>query len=69
MNQNKHQLPKKETPWPLVRKRTIHTERLPLVGEVSANFCGWSVLRCQRNEFSLPLFSVFLIEASIISFK
>jgi hypothetical protein len=24
----------------LVRKRTIPTERLPLVGEVSANFCG-----------------------------
>jgi hypothetical protein len=28
------------TPWPLVRKRTIPTERPPLVGEVSANFCG-----------------------------
>jgi hypothetical protein len=27
------------TPWPLVRKRTIPTERPPLVGEVSANFC------------------------------
>jgi hypothetical protein len=24
----------------LTRKRTIPTERLPLVGEVSANFCG-----------------------------
>jgi hypothetical protein len=24
----------------LVRERTIRTERLPLVGEVSANFCG-----------------------------
>jgi hypothetical protein len=24
----------------LVRERTIPTERLPLVGEVSANFCG-----------------------------
>jgi hypothetical protein len=30
----------KKTPWPLVRKRTIPTERPPLVGEVSANFCG-----------------------------
>jgi hypothetical protein len=28
------------TPWLLVRKRTIPTERPPLVGEVSANFCG-----------------------------
>jgi hypothetical protein len=25
----------------LVRERTIPTERPPLVGEVSANFCGW----------------------------
>jgi hypothetical protein len=24
----------------LVRERTVPTERLPLVGEVSANFCG-----------------------------
>jgi hypothetical protein len=31
---------KKKTPWPLVHKRTIPTERPPLVGEVSANFCG-----------------------------
>jgi hypothetical protein len=28
------------TPWLLVRKRNIPTERPPLVGEVSANFCG-----------------------------
>jgi hypothetical protein len=24
----------KQTPWPLVRKRTISTERPPLVGEI-----------------------------------
>jgi hypothetical protein len=29
-----------ETPWPVVRKRNIPTERPPLVGEVSANFSG-----------------------------
>jgi hypothetical protein len=29
-----------ENPVALVRKRTIQTERLPLVGEVSANFGG-----------------------------
>jgi hypothetical protein len=34
----------------LVRKRTIPTERPPLVGEVSANFSGQRVLRGQRNE-------------------
>jgi hypothetical protein len=38
-----------QTPWPLVRKRTIPTERPPLLGEVSANFCGWRVSRGQRN--------------------
>jgi hypothetical protein len=25
---------KKQPPWPLVRKRTILTDRLPLVGEI-----------------------------------
>jgi hypothetical protein len=30
----------KQTPWPVVRKRTIPTEQPPLVGEVSAKFCG-----------------------------
>jgi hypothetical protein len=30
----------KQTPWPVVRKRTIPTERPPLVGEVNANFSG-----------------------------
>jgi hypothetical protein len=29
-----------KTPWILIRKQTIPTERQPLVGEVSANFCG-----------------------------
>jgi hypothetical protein len=28
------------TPWLVVRKRTIPTERPPLVSEISANFCG-----------------------------
>jgi hypothetical protein len=28
------------TPWLLVRKRIIQTERPPLVGEVIANICG-----------------------------
>jgi hypothetical protein len=29
-----------QTPWPLFRKRTVPTERPPLVFEVSANFLG-----------------------------
>jgi hypothetical protein len=32
----------------VVHKRTIPTERPPLVGEVSANLCGWTVLRGQN---------------------
>jgi hypothetical protein len=28
------------TPWPVVRKRTIPTEGLPLIGKVGANFSG-----------------------------
>jgi hypothetical protein len=40
-NEEPHNLyPSKKNPWLLVRKRTIPTERPPLVGEVSANFCG-----------------------------
>jgi hypothetical protein len=38
----------------LVRELTIPTERQPLVGEVSANFCGQKELRGQRNEFPRP---------------
>jgi hypothetical protein len=43
----------------VVRKRTIPTERPQLVVEVSANLCGYSVLRGQRNEFPRALISVF----------
>jgi hypothetical protein len=43
----------------LFRMRTIPTERPPLVGDVSANFCGQTVLRGQRNDFPRPLISVF----------
>jgi hypothetical protein len=34
--------------------RTIPTERPPLVGEVSANFCGYMVPRGQRDVSLLP---------------
>jgi hypothetical protein len=49
---------KKKNSVAVVRKRTIPTERLPLVGEVSANLCGQRLLRGQRNEFLRPLISV-----------
>jgi hypothetical protein len=48
----------KHSTWPVVRKRTIPTERPPLVGEVSANFCGQRVSRSQRNGSPWPLISV-----------
>jgi hypothetical protein len=38
----------KENSVALVRERTISIERPPLVGEVSANLCGYRVLRGQR---------------------
>jgi hypothetical protein len=38
----------------LARERTISTERPPLVGEVSANFCGQRVSRGQRNGSPRP---------------
>jgi hypothetical protein len=42
-----------------VRERTIPTERPPLVGEVTANFCGWRVPRCQRDRSLRPYFRFF----------
>jgi hypothetical protein len=40
MNEFINILLKSDNSVALVRKRTIPTERPPLVGEVSANFCG-----------------------------
>jgi hypothetical protein len=37
------------------RKRTIPTERPPIVGQISANFCGQRVSHGQRNGFPRPL--------------
>jgi hypothetical protein len=44
----------KESSVALVRERTARTERSPLVGEVSANFCGNRVSLGQRNESPRP---------------
>jgi hypothetical protein len=54
--QNSSSQPKEKTKLRgfLVRKRTITTERPPLVGEVSANFCGYRVSRGQRNGSPRP---------------
>jgi hypothetical protein len=42
-----------------VRDRIMPTERPPLVGEVSANFCGYRVSRGQRERIATALFSAF----------
>jgi hypothetical protein len=55
----------------LVREPTIPTEQPPLVGEVSAKFCGERASRGQSNGFPRSLISVFQTGAATtsISFK
>jgi hypothetical protein len=44
-----HKTKQKKNSMVWVRERTIPTERPPLVGEVTASFCGWRVPRGQRD--------------------
>jgi hypothetical protein len=53
------QIKQKTNSVALVRKRTIPTERPPLVEEVSTNFREYSVSRGQLNGSQRPLISVF----------
>jgi hypothetical protein len=50
--------PKKINSVVLVRERTKPTERPPLVGEVSANFCGYRVSRGRREGSLRPYSSL-----------
>jgi hypothetical protein len=59
LNNSKKKKERKKNSVAVVRKRTIPTERPPFFGEVSANLCGYRVLRGERNEFPRPLISVF----------
>jgi hypothetical protein len=43
----------------LVRKRTIPTERPPLVDEVAANFCGYSGVTWSARRIPTAVISVF----------
>jgi hypothetical protein len=43
VHEDLHKLITNNNSVPLVRERTIPTKRPPLVGEVSANFCGLRV--------------------------
>jgi hypothetical protein len=51
-----------------VREQTIPTERPPLVGEVSANFCGYWVPRDQRDG-SLRPYSRFSRQEPLLSYQ
>jgi hypothetical protein len=53
----------------LVCERSISTERPPLVGEVSANSCGFSVLRDHRDGSPTAVFLVFYTGAATFSSK
>jgi hypothetical protein len=53
----------------LVRKRTIPTERPPLVGEVSANFLRIQGVAWSAQRILPAVNSVFLTEAATFSFK
>jgi hypothetical protein len=50
------------------RERTIPTERPPIVGEVSTNFCGEGVAWSARQN-PTAVFSVFQTRAATFSFK
>jgi hypothetical protein len=50
-----HCTKQKPKPMIFVHKWTILIEWLPIVGEVSANFCGYRVLHGQRNRSPRPL--------------
>jgi hypothetical protein len=52
-----------------VRKQFIVTERQSLVGEVSANICGWRVPRGERDGFLRPYSLFFYTEAATIYSK
>jgi hypothetical protein len=46
----------------LILKRTMPTERLPLLGKVSANFCGLRVSHGQRNGSLRPYSRISKLE-------
>jgi hypothetical protein len=52
-----------------VRERTISTERPPIVGEVSANFCGYTVSRGLRYGSPTAVFSPFYTGIATFSSK
>jgi hypothetical protein len=61
---------KKQTPWPLVRKRTIPTERPPLVGEIQCQILWMEGCRLVSSGGSLTAVNLsFLDRSRHFSFK
>jgi hypothetical protein len=60
----------KQTPWPLVRERTILTERPPLVDEILVStFVDRGVSRGQRGGSPTVVNLSFLVRSRYFSFK
>jgi hypothetical protein len=61
---------KNQTPWPLVRERTIPTDRPPLVDEILVStFVDRGVSRGQRGESPTVVNLSFLDRSRYFSFK
>jgi hypothetical protein len=59
----------KQTPWPLVRERTIPTDRPPLVDEMLSTFVDRGVSRGQRGGSPTVVNVSFLDRSRYFSFK
>jgi hypothetical protein len=60
----------KQTPWPLVRKRTIPTDDRHMLAKFSANFCLWSSggtswLQTQRSRVRFPALQIFWVAVGL----
>jgi hypothetical protein len=68
LKRNGNYMYKTQTPWPLVRKGTIPTERSPLVDEIIANFVD-RLSRGQRGGFPTAVNLSFLDRSRYFTFK
>jgi hypothetical protein len=58
-----------QSPWPLVRKPNIPTDRRHLSPNISANFCGWRVVAWLARRNPHGSYSSFLDRSRYFSFK
>jgi hypothetical protein len=60
---------KQQTPWNLVRKRTIPIERQPLIGEVIVKFCVYRDIACSVHQLPTAVNFGFLDRGLYLPFK